>query len=299
MREARHARGWTPKAAAKATKIKEQQILLLEGEEYGKFPAPAYVRGFVRIYAKSLGLNEAKILHELDKVLAVEGEEVYLASSPVHCIPVEPRWKKLLSPRGLALLFTVAIIASVAAILGMRLKLVLPDARKKIAQLQAAQAAAAPTTKKDEVPVAKAVAVDGAGDSATPVAKATPVTSDAEPVAAAQAVAVPASPASTSASSAAQTATATGAVPVASPAVADNLVLRATDDCWVRVALTENGQNKELFSGVMKSGSELHFSGLKFQLRIAIPALITAIFNGETYHSDARAQGDFSLPPGN
>ena len=62
LREARQARGWTPKAAAKATKIKEQQLLFIENEEYNKFAAPAYVRGFVRIYAKTLGLNESKIL---------------------------------------------------------------------------------------------------------------------------------------------------------------------------------------------------------------------------------------------
>ncbi|SDU26680.1 protein RodZ, contains Xre-like HTH and DUF4115 domains [Verrucomicrobium sp. GAS474] len=303
LREARHARGWTPKAAAKATKIKEQQILLLEGEEYGKFPAPAYVRGFVRIYAKTLGLNEAKVLHELDKVLAIEGEEVYLASSPVHCIPVEPRWKKLLSPRGLALLFALSVIAVVITFLSIRLTQVMPDVRHKIEAAQVAHNQATEKSEKadkgdkkekekDEIPVAKAVAVE----SEPPVAKAVAVSPapspDSEPVAVAKAVPVE--------GGASAQPSATGSAPVvAAPAAADNLVIKATDDCYVRVLLTEGGQSKELFSAVMKAGAEQHFSGQKFQLRLANPSAITAIFNGESYHSDARSQGDFSMPPGN
>ncbi|HEY8965670.1 MAG TPA: RodZ domain-containing protein [Candidatus Methylacidiphilales bacterium] len=304
LREARHARGWTPKAAAKATKIKEQQILLLEGEDYGKFPAPAYVRGFVRIYAKTLGLNEAKILHELDKVLAIEGEEVYLASSPVHCIPVEPRWKKLLSPRGFAYLFAMAIVAAICTFIAIRVGQILPDVRKKVAATHAeakakADAQADKAKKDDTVVVGKAVSADAVPDAPAP--KATPVE---EPVAVAKAV--PAAPADSSAPAAPAAPVSNGATPVApsastvaAPAAADNLVLKATDDCFVRVTLLDGGQNKELFSGVMKSGAEQHFSGQKFQLRIAIPAAITAIFNGETYHSDAHSPGDFSLPPGN
>ena len=299
LREARQARGWTPKAAAKATKIKEQQLLFIENEEYNKFAAPAYVRGFVRIYSKTLGLNETKILLELDKVLAAEGDDVYLSSSPVQYLPGSER--KTLSPRGLLFFFALAVLGAMVMIMAVHVYQVLPH--------HAAAAQAKPKNPADEIPVAPAVSAD-----AVPVAKAVAVDPTPEPVAKAVAVAPPASDDTANApvakavpvDPAVQTAPVPVATPVqpagaapATPATAgDNLIVQASADCWVRVLIIDKDQSsRELFSGTMRAGDQKEFSGDKFQLKIAIPSAISVTFNGNVYHSDTQIPGEFSLPP--
>ncbi len=66
FRKFRELRGWTVEAAAKVTKIRADQIQDLENDNYAHFPSVACVRGFVRIYAKALGLDERRMVERLD-----------------------------------------------------------------------------------------------------------------------------------------------------------------------------------------------------------------------------------------
>src|ERR1700729_423182 len=69
LQEARLARNWTPELAARETKIKVDRLRDLEGDDYSHFTSPTYARGFVRTYARALGLDEYKILRQLDNKL--------------------------------------------------------------------------------------------------------------------------------------------------------------------------------------------------------------------------------------
>jgi len=60
LKLARLHRHWTPQAAAKATKIKVEQLLDLENDAYNKFASPSYARGFVRIYARRWDWKSAR-----------------------------------------------------------------------------------------------------------------------------------------------------------------------------------------------------------------------------------------------
>ncbi len=51
---------------AEITKIKTDHIRALESGNYDVFIAPVYIRGFVRTYARSLKLDEAHIMADLD-----------------------------------------------------------------------------------------------------------------------------------------------------------------------------------------------------------------------------------------
>lgn len=66
FRKFRELRGWTVEAAAKVTKIRADQIQDLENDNYAHFPSVACVRGFVRIYAKALGLDDRRMAERLD-----------------------------------------------------------------------------------------------------------------------------------------------------------------------------------------------------------------------------------------
>lgn len=80
LRRLREQRGWTLEAAAQITKIKAEQLHDLEADNYENFPSAAYVRGFVRIYARALGLDDRKVLAKLEG--RIEDEEGDLASLP-------------------------------------------------------------------------------------------------------------------------------------------------------------------------------------------------------------------------
>src|ERR1700722_7304694 len=69
LQEARLAKNWTPELAARETKIKVDRLHDLESDDYSHFTSPTYARGFVRTYARALGLDEYKILRQLDNKL--------------------------------------------------------------------------------------------------------------------------------------------------------------------------------------------------------------------------------------
>src|SRR5476649_1586850 len=69
LQEARLAKNWTPELAARETKIKVDRLRDLEGDDYSHFNNATYARGFVRTYARALGLDEYKILRQLDNKL--------------------------------------------------------------------------------------------------------------------------------------------------------------------------------------------------------------------------------------
>ncbi|HEY5974267.1 MAG TPA: RodZ domain-containing protein [Geobacteraceae bacterium] len=57
MREARESRGVSLDEAATVTRIGKNYLLALEEGEFDKLPNPAYVKGFLRVYAGFLGLS--------------------------------------------------------------------------------------------------------------------------------------------------------------------------------------------------------------------------------------------------
>ncbi|MBX7157744.1 MAG: DUF4115 domain-containing protein [Verrucomicrobiae bacterium] len=80
LRRLREQRGWTLEAAAQITKIKPEQLHDLEADNYDNFPSAAYVRGFVRIYARALGLDDHKVIAKLEG--RIDEEEAELAHVP-------------------------------------------------------------------------------------------------------------------------------------------------------------------------------------------------------------------------
>jgi cytoskeletal protein RodZ len=61
---AREARGVSHSEAAAATNIKVQHIEAIEQNDFSGFAAPAYAKGFIRIYAEYLGLDSAPLVKQ-------------------------------------------------------------------------------------------------------------------------------------------------------------------------------------------------------------------------------------------
>lgn len=62
LKEARISKGLTLEDVSKNTKIKLSFIEFIENGEYEKLPSVSYAKGFVRNYAKFLGLSEKEIM---------------------------------------------------------------------------------------------------------------------------------------------------------------------------------------------------------------------------------------------
>jgi cytoskeletal protein RodZ len=62
LQRARLARGVTLEEAERTTRISRRYLEALENEKFGLLPAPVYARGFLRTYARYLGLEPADLL---------------------------------------------------------------------------------------------------------------------------------------------------------------------------------------------------------------------------------------------
>jgi len=118
LQEARLARNWTPELAARETKIKVDRLRDLEGDDYSHFTSPTYARGFVRTYARALGLDEYKILRQLDNKLPDDDSSNIVTDSGVAYLPetaMPPRaahrdYTGLYIVMGLGAVVTLAIV---------------------------------------------------------------------------------------------------------------------------------------------------------------------------------------------
>jgi cytoskeleton protein RodZ len=87
LQEARLAKNWTPELAARETKIKADRVRDLEADDYTHFSSPAYARGFVRTYARALGLDEYKILRLLDNKLPEDDNASFANDTGMPYVP--------------------------------------------------------------------------------------------------------------------------------------------------------------------------------------------------------------------
>ena len=79
LRNEREKKGLTLDQVASITKLRVKIVEALENETWGDLPPPVFVRGFIRSYAKVLGLDETELLHLHERVAplqAVTGKPV-------------------------------------------------------------------------------------------------------------------------------------------------------------------------------------------------------------------------------
>lgn len=75
LKEKRLEKGLTLEDVSKSTKIKSEFLEFIENGSYEKLPSVSYAQGFVRNYARFLGLNEKEIMAIFRREF--EGEKLY------------------------------------------------------------------------------------------------------------------------------------------------------------------------------------------------------------------------------
>lgn len=85
LKKAREERQLSIDEVAKRLKLNKAMIVALENNEYGKLPAPAFVRGYLRSYAAVLELDAEHVVAEYDHFAPPDPElKNVLKSVPVH-----------------------------------------------------------------------------------------------------------------------------------------------------------------------------------------------------------------------
>ena len=80
LSEARLARGLSLSDAERQTRIARRYLQALEADQFGILPAPVYARGFLRNYARFLGLDDRELMAGLS-----------LSQPPPSVLPVIPQ----------------------------------------------------------------------------------------------------------------------------------------------------------------------------------------------------------------
>ena len=113
LRDAREARGLSIEAVARTTRIAPHWLRSIESNDVTGFPPGPYARGFVRAYARELGLDADPAVHEY----FAQFEGAPETAAPAPPLPRTPHLLDLRSdrPRPTATLMAVAVVVALLA----------------------------------------------------------------------------------------------------------------------------------------------------------------------------------------
>ena len=66
LRSAREGKGWTLAAVAQQLNLTERALARIEAGDFSQLPGHTFARGYVRAYAKLLGLDQTRLVQEFD-----------------------------------------------------------------------------------------------------------------------------------------------------------------------------------------------------------------------------------------
>jgi cytoskeleton protein RodZ len=237
--EARQAKGWTLAEAARRTNLKPSLLASLEADEFDKLPSAANTRGFIRLYARELGLDGWKLLRQFSGADDVPVDMLELEPEDLEAIPARIHNRPSAS-QGIGLTLIITIIFIALGIVAYKLYTV----RTFIAQppdppteTTAPEPEPPPVTKPadDDIPVAKPVEM--LPPKAQPLNPPPPANSEPAAPKAPESVPQPA-------------------------AIVNGLRLQLIADAdvdeksrWVRVTAVRDGKKEELFGGHLPAGS--------------------------------------------
>ena len=274
LRRAREERGLTLQDISASTKISTRSLQALEDERFDLLPGGIFNKGFVRAYARYVGLDEEKVLAEYlaaAKVAAPESDIQVLSSQVPSAREVANE------PWPVSAASLVGILAMIVA-LGLG-ALWLKEHRKEVreqaaagqrAESQTPSAAAADAAKPVALPAAPPV-VQSPAEAAPPAAVAATQPATQPVVAPATQPIAPAPPAKQRA----PVASGHGAAPI-------EISISATKRAWISVqsdgktveTLTLDPENPEL-------SSRSYTAKEKLLLIVGNPAGLTVTYNGK------------------
>ena len=286
LRNAREQLGWTREQVASRIHLRLTLIAAIEADTYDKHTSHTFIRGYLRAYAKLVGIPEETILAAYDKLGLTPPDNIDMQS-------FSRRSRQQANDSRLKVVTWLVILVLIALSIAWWWQ--------STARRSAGDEALAASEMGTEQTMSVA-SVTPAVDVADPVL---PVASDAvatEVVVSDAAATVPAVVAATSAALSTEASAAEATLAPAEPAAtepgkAPQLKMSFTADCWLDV---KDANGKTLFSGLKKANDELVLEGPEpLRFIIGAPMAVNLEYQGKSFDMSRYNNGRtarFSLP---
>lgn len=109
MQETREAKFYTLEEVEKSTKIRKELLVALEADDYSKLPPSTFVQGFIKNYAKFLGLDSNKILAVFRREFSDKKHKPYVMDTFAH--PLDKPRLKITPGRVLGVVVTMVVVS--------------------------------------------------------------------------------------------------------------------------------------------------------------------------------------------
>ncbi|TNI90042.1 cytoskeleton protein RodZ [Aeromonas allosaccharophila] len=299
LRNAREQLGWTREQVASRIHLRLTLIAAIESDTYDKHTSHTFIRGYLRTYAKLVGIPEETILAAYDKLGLTPPDNIDMQSFSRRSRQ-QANDSRLKVVTWLVILVLIAL--SVAWWWQSTARRSAGDEALAATEMSATSStpAAPAITPPDAIntdPVEGTAIAPAATDATAPA-----VVSEASATLAPASAAV--APTDVNADVGAVTdvavsgATASGSEPaVVDPATAPQLKMSFTADCWLDV---KDANGKTLFSGLKKANDELVLEGAEpLKFIIGAPMAVKLDYKGQSFDMSRYNNGRtarFSLP---
>jgi cytoskeleton protein RodZ len=301
LRQARESNGWSLAEVALKLNLTVTSLSNLEAGAFDKLPGHTFARGYIRAYAKLLGMDQTALVQQFDQSTGTDSQ-----GSNVHALGriEEPVRVSHTILRIVSLLLLIAVIGGgffwwqdqtsqrTKDLIGLTPEHVEVEGAdgttqihpldepedQAVAEGQAENSTALALPQSETAEEAPAETTANAPVTPAPAAPAAPVHTPA-PV-----VATPATPAPSVPSTPAPTITApvvpATPVPAAAPVAGEGQVqVQFVADCWTQVT---DGSGKVLFSGLKRKGDSLAVAGKPpFAVRLGYARGAQVSYNGQ------------------
>lgn len=295
LRAARESRGWSVAEVATQLNLTPMRLSQLEAGEFEKLPGNTFSRGYIRAYAKLLGLEQAPLVADFDQFTGSNA-----TGSSVHALGriEEPTRYSQSILRLVSFLLLLGVGGAcfywwqdqgwqLDDLKNVGLGHVEVDGADGSTQIHPLdepedQAVAEAQNQGTELPLPGLPAEQGEAPSETPPATATELLEQNPPAGqTAPAEQAPAAPAESTAPAApaAQAPAAAAAQPQAPVAAGEGLIsVKFTADCWIQVT---DANGKVVASGLKRSGDSLDVRGqAPMELRLGFARGAQVTYNG-------------------
>lgn len=112
LRRAREARGESVHEVAFALKLSPRQVDALERDEFNALPGIAFVRGFMRNYARHVGLDATPLLDAVQRLVGQDSPDLSPIRNADGDLPIGDTRRSGSFPAGLVVLILLAMVAT-------------------------------------------------------------------------------------------------------------------------------------------------------------------------------------------
>lgn len=287
LRQAREKVGLTQQTVADRLCLKLSTVREIETDSVSSDIAPTFLRGYMRSYAKLVGVPEKDILGFIDQQAPVK--QIRMTTTQNYSLGKRHKKREgwLMKITWVIVIVMVALVgvwwwqghqADQQELVSMASQDIGQNSTQENTNTVDSPLATLDNTSTSEgenlqVPASPLVDTQGSNVATSPTIE----TTTPAPIEV-RTVPLPVSPLTTSTTSRAnstQESTSSQA-----PEIANQLVLMFDGECWLEI---RNAQNKILFNGIKKAGDRLEFDGEQpYKLKIGAPSVTRLQFNGES-----------------